>query len=319
VQAAGFASVVPMGGAPDSTVIRIPEHPTSRRSEQPYANYSFASPGYFATISTPFERGRDFTDADTLQSLHVTIINTSMAEKYFPGEDPIGKQVGVAATRFPVRTIIGVVADIKQASLREEPAPEMFVPYTQSEIKAWPSMQSMQFVLRSKAENASLLGSVRQAVGAVDSDLPIAKFATLSAMIDSSMTTDRFSMLLVSSFGVIALLLASIGMYGVISYSVLQRTPEIGIRLALGAGRVQILVIILCRAAYLAFAGIAVGLLGALASTRLITRFLYGVESADPLTFALVSLLLLAVALSASYVPARKAMQTDPMVAVRYE
>ncbi len=318
-QSAGLASVVPMGGAPDGTVIRMPEHPARNRSEQPYANYSFVSPGYFSTIGTPLLRGRDFNDADTLSSVPVTVISRSMANKYFHGEDPIGKQVGVATTKIPVRTIIGVVADIKHASLREEPDPEMFVPYTQNEIRVWPSMQTMQFAVRTRTEQAATVESVRQAVSAVDSDLPVAKFATLATLVDRSMTADRFSMLLVGSFGLLALLLASIGMYGVISYSVMQRTPEIGVRIALGAQRAQIFVMVLRQASRLAVAGIAIGLIVALGATRLMTRFLYGVQPTDAVTFAAVSFVLLLVIFLACYFPARRAMKVDPMIALRYE
>jgi predicted permease len=319
VRSAGFASVVPMGGTPDGSVIRMPEHPTVNRAEQPYANYSFVSPGYFAAIGTPLLRGRDISNSDTLSSLHVAIINSAMANEYFPGEDPIGKHVGVATSRIPVRTIVGVVADIKHASLREKPDPEMFVPYTQNEIKVWPSMQAMQFAVRAKADEGSISATVRDAVHSVDPDLPVAKFATLTTLVDRSMTADRFSMLLVASFGVLALILASIGMYGVISYSVMQRTPEIGIRMALGAQRGQILVMVLGQAGRLAGAGIVIGIVAALAATRLMTRFLYGVQPADPFTFAAVSFVLGAVALLACYIPARKATKVDPMVALRYE
>jgi predicted permease len=319
VESAGLASVVPMGGPPDGTVIRIPEHPAANRSEQPYANYSFVSPGYFATIGTPLLRGRDINDADTLSSVPVTIITSGMAKKYFHGEDPIGKQVGVATTKIPVRTIVGVVADIKHASLREEPDPEMFVPYTQNEIKVWPSMQAMQFAIRTRTDSTEVMESVRQAVHAVDPDLPIAKFATLTTLVDNSMTADRFSMLLVGAFGVLALILASIGMYGVISYSVMQRTQELGIRMALGAKREQIFVMVLRQGGLLACAGIVIGLVVALATTHLMARFLYGVQSTDPGTFAVVSFLLVAVALLACYIPARKAMKVDPMIALRYE
>jgi predicted permease len=319
IQSAGLTSVVPMGGAVDGTVIRMPEHPTTNRSEQPYANYSFASPGYFSTIGTPLLRGRDFSDADTLGSVPVTIITSSMAQRYFRGEDPIGKQVGVATTKIPVRTIIGVVANIKHASLREEPDPEMFVPYTQNEIGTWPSMQTMQFAVRTRADQTAITESVRQAVHAVDPDLPVAKFAALATLVDRSMTADRFSMLLVGSFGLLALILASIGMYGVISYSVMQRTPEIGVRMALGAQRAQIFVMILRQASRLAVAGIAIGLIAALGTTRLMARFLYGVQPADPVTFAAVSLLLASVTFLACYIPARRATNVDPMIALRCE
>lgn len=319
VESAGFTSVVPMGGSPDGTVIRIPGHPTANSSEKPYASYTFVSQGYFSTVGTPLLRGRDISDADTLGSAPVTIINSAMANKYFPGEDPVGKQVGVGSTKIPARTIIGVVANNKQASLREDTFAEMFVPYTQNEIKVWPSMQSMQFAIRTKTDSIPIGESVRQTVHTVDPDLPVAKFATLTTLVDKSMTADRFSMLLVSSFGVLALVLASIGMYGVISWSVLQRTREIGIRVALGARRQQIFVMILQQASRLAFAGIGIGLIAAFAATHLMVRFLYGVHPADPVTFVSVSLLLVSVTILACCVPARKAMKVDPMVALRYE
>jgi predicted permease len=319
VRSAGFASVVPMGGAPDSTVIRIPQHPAANRSEQPYANYSFISPGYFAAIGAPLLRGRDIGDGDTLQTEHVAIVNAALAAKYFPGEDAIGKQVGVGAARIPLRTIVGVVADIKHASLREPPQPEMFVPANQNEIKVWPTMQTMQFALRTGIDDQSMAESVRQAVHAVDPDLPVAKFATLTRLVDTSMTADRLSVMLVGSLGLLALLLASVGMFGVISYTVLQRTQEIGIRMALGAKRSQIFLLVLGNASRLAMAGIGIGLIAAFAATRLMKSFLFEVRPTDPITFVTVPLLLMLVVLLACYLPARRAMRVDPMSAIRYE
>lgn len=319
VRSVGFASVVPMGGAPDGTVIRIPEHPAANPAEQPYANYSFTSPGYFTAIGAPLLRGRDFSGTDALNAPGVTIINNAMANKYFPGEDPIGKQVGVGSTKIPVRTIVGVIGNIKHASLRETPEPEMLVPFTQNEIKVWPAMQTMQFAVRTKIDDASIGESIRQAVHAVDPNLPVAKFATLTTLVDTSMTADRFSMILVGSFGVLALILASIGMYGVISYSVMQRTPEIGIRMALGAKRSQIFLMVLRDGTYLAMTGTSIGLVAALAAARLMRRFLYGVQPTDPTTFLAVPVLLVFVVLLACYLPGRKAMRVDPMIALRYE
>jgi predicted permease len=319
VQTAGFASIVAMGGPTDNTVLRIPEHPTPLGGEPPTANYLFDSPGYFAAIGSPLQGGRDIADGDTLTNLPVTIINSTMAKKFWPGANPIGKQVGVGSTRYPLRTVIGVVPDIKQVSLREVTGPTMYVPYTQSEIKNWPSMQSMQFAIRTQVDPASIAGSVRQAVHQVDSNLPISNFGTLTTLVDTSMSADRFSMLLLAAFGVLALLLAAIGMYGVISYSVLQRTPEIGIRIALGARRSRIFMMVLGQGSRLVSTGIAIGLVVAFGVTRLMTSFLYEVRSTDPATFVSVSLLLIAVALLACYMPARRAMKVDPIIALRYE
>lgn len=319
VRSVGFSSVVPMGGAPDGSVIRIPERPTLHDREAPYANYSFISPGYFDSIGAQLVRGRDVSDGDTLLGMPVTLINSTMAKRYFAAEDPVGKQVGVGTTRYPARTIIGIVADIKHGSLREESAPEMFVPYTQNEIKIWPSMQAMQYAVRTKADPAFVTSSIQEAVHSVDPDLPVAKLATLTMLVSQSMTADRLSMLLVGSFGILALVLASIGMYGVISYSVMQRTAEIGVRMALGAARTKIFLMIIGQAARQACAGIFIGLMAALASTRMIARFLYGVGAADTITFILAALLLIVISLAACYIPARKAMNVEPMLALRCE
>jgi predicted permease len=319
VQAAGLVSEVPMGGSTDSTVIRVPDHPHANDKDHPYANYSFASPGYFSAIGTPLLRGRDFGDTDTTGSMLVTIINSAMAQKYWPGQDPIGRQVGVEDTRWATRTVIGIVADIKHNSLRDEPVPEMYVPYTQNEIKIWPSMQTMQVALRTKADPAALTASVREALRSVDADLPVANVATLAALIDDSMAQPRFSLFLMGSFGGLALALAMIGMYGVISYSVQQRTQEIGIRMALGASRGALLRMVLGLGAQLAAVGIAIGLLVSRMVTRTMESFLYQVRPTDPLTFATVSIALMCVALAACYIPARRAMRVDPMTALRYE
>ena len=319
VQSAGLASVVPMGGPPDGTVIRMPGHPTRDRSDQPYASYSSHRRGTSPPSVRHFWRGRDFSDADNSQRRARNHHLQQHGEEVLQRRDPVGKQVGVGSAKIPVRTIIGMVANIKHESLREEPFPEMFVPFTQNEIKVWPSMQTMQFAVRARADDGAIAENIRQAVDAVDPDLPVAKFAPLATLVDRSMTADRFSMSLVGLFGMLALLLASIGMYGVISYSVMQRTAEIGVRIALGAQRAQIFLMILGQASRLAVAGIVIGLISALGATRLMTRFLYGVQPADPLTFAAVSLLLALVDFLACYVPARRAMKVDPTIALRYE
>ena len=319
VQSAGLVSEVPMGGSTDGTTIRVPDHPTTNQNEQLYANYSFASPGYFSTIGTPLLRGRDFADTDKVDSPLVTIINSAMAQKYWPGQDPIGRQVGVSSVQWPTRTIIGVVADIKHSSLRDNPDPEMYVPYTQNEIKIWPSMQTMQAALRVKTNPASLTAAATRAIHSVDPDLPLSNIATLDSLVADSLAQPRFSLLLMAAFGGLALVLATVGMYGVISFSVAQRTQEIGIRMALGAARVSVFRMVLAQGARLAGLGIFIGLITALAVTRLMRSFLYGVQATDPLTFSVVSALLIGVALFACYLPARRATRVDPIVALRYE
>jgi putative ABC transport system permease protein len=316
VESAGIVEIVPMSGATESTALRIPGRPAAADEKPPYSNYTIASPGYFAAVGTPLLRGRDFLETDTSTSEPVTIINSSMAKKYWPNDDPLGKQVGPKSLKFPAATIVGIVADTKRLSLREQPSPEMYVLYTQ---KVWPSLLAMDVVLRANVDPASLTSSASEAIRSLDAGVPLAKVQTLTAVVDDSMTQQRFSVLLLGCFGALALLLASIGMYGVISYSVAQRTQEIGIRMVLGAQRRSVFQMVLGQGARLGGLGIMIGLVGALGVTRLLAGFLYGVRPTDPVTFAGVSLLLLAVALLACYIPARRAMRVDPMVAIRYE
>jgi predicted permease len=316
VESAGIIETLPMGGATESTGIRIPGHIPADKNETPYSNYTIASPGYFASVGTPVLRGRDFLESDTADSLPVTIINSAMAKKFWPSSDPLNQQVGPGSPLYPAATIIGIVADTKRLSLREQSTPEMFVLYNQ---KVWPSLLAMNVVLRTKTDPGSASTGAREAIHSVDLDLPLAKIATLETLVDDSVTQQRFTMLVLGAFGTLALLLASVGMYGVISYSTMQRTGEIGIRMALGAQRRNVLAMVLSQGGRLAGFGIGIGLLAALAMARLMASFLYGVGPADPATFAAVALLLGAVALLACYLPARRAMRVDPTVALRHE
>ena len=316
VQSAGIGETVPMGGEGESTGIRMPDHPAASQRELPFANYTIISPGYLSSIGTPILRGRDFSEADTADSMPVALVNVALEKKYWPSQGAIGKQVGPAGARYPLMTIVGVVPDVKHISLREEPTPEIYVVDTQ---KQWPSMLNMRVALRTKVEPASMTESVREAIHSLDPELPLAKVATLTTLVDDSLSQPRFAMLLLASFGVLALLLASIGMYGVISYSVMQRTQEIGIRIALGAERRKVFAMVLGQGARLAGLGIAIGLVAALGLTRIMASFLFGVRPTDPLTFAAVSLLLVLIALLACYLPARRATRVDPMVALRHD
>jgi predicted permease len=315
VEMAGMTEAVPMGGATESTVIRIVGRPVAKGSRPPIVDYTIVSPGLFRALGTPLLEGRDVLDSDTLAAPAVTVINRAMARRYWPGEDPIGKRLLVPSQRVPA-TIIGVVADMKHSSLREVPGPEMFEPYTQN---VWPSMALMRVVLRTKADPDDVIGSARQVIHDMDPGLPLAKLATLNTLTQAAMARDRFSMLLVGFFGGLALLLAAIGIYGVISYSVGQRTREIGIRMALGARRGSVFGMILRLGLKLAGLGIFIGILGALAVGRVLTGFLYGVRFTDLWTFTCVFVFLGAVALAATFFPARHAAKIDPMRALRHE
>jgi putative ABC transport system permease protein len=315
VQSASITEAVPMGGAPESTAIYIVGHPPASRNDVPIVNYTMVSPDFFATLGTPLERGRDFLDSDIATAQAVTVINRAMARRFWPKENPIGKQVLVPAQHHPL-TIVGVVADMKHSSLREDPSPEVFVPYTQD---AWPSLAIMQVVIRSHDAPESVIGGARSAIQSIDPRLPLAKVTTLSALSDSALSRERFSMLLLGFFGVFSLFLAAVGIYGVMSYSVSHRSREIGIRMALGATRGSVFSATLNHGVRLTVMGIGLGIGAALMAGRALTSFLYGVKSYDPFTFIVVSVVLAVVALVAGLFPAYRAASIQPMRALRSE
>jgi putative ABC transport system permease protein len=316
IESAAIVETVPLGGATESTGIRIPGKLPTSKAQGRYANYTIASPGFFATVGAPILRGRDFLESDTATSMPVTIINDAMAKKFWPDDDPLGKQLGPGSSLYPAATIIGIVANIKHLSMREQPGPEMYVPYTQ---KVWPSLLTMEVVVRTRLDSASASREIRDAINGVDADLPITNVTALTALVNDSVAQPRFSMLLLGVFAAFALILASIGIYGVISYSVAQRTREIGVRVALGATRISVFKLVVGEGARLAGLGIAIGVVAALGVTRMLDSFLYGVHPADPWTFVAVCALLIGVAVMACYFPARRATRVDPLEALRHE
>jgi putative ABC transport system permease protein len=315
VEAAGIGETVPMGGTGESTGLRIPGRPATRDLMPPFANYTIVSPGFHSAVRTPVLQGRDFLDSDTVDSMPVAIVNAAMARKYWPGQDVIGKPVGLPIRPFNM-TVVGVVANVKHLAMREEPGPEISVPYTQN---PWPSMLTMHVAVRTAMAPASITDAVRTAIRAVDPDLPLAGAATLDTVVADAMAQPRFSMLLVGGFGALALLFACVGLYGAVSYAVTSRTQEIGIRLALGAPRRRVFALVLRQCVQITGLGIAIGVVLSLIVLKAMAGFLYGVEPTDFATFAVVSVLLLAVALLACYVPARRATSVDPLLAIRAE
>jgi putative ABC transport system permease protein len=290
------------------------------------ANYNAVSPGYFRAMGIPLLNGRELEMGDSAKSPPVGVINRSMANKYWPNENPIGKSIEVyraVTERTPegVRVqfkphlleIVGIVGDIRQIALEAPPYPELFMPYDQ-----WPS-QEMSLVLRIAAEPSSLIPRVEKEIWRVDPDQPVTDIKTMDQWVAREATGRQFILLLIGAFASIAAVLAAVGIYGVASYGLRQRTHEIGVRMALGARPQQVVWLILRQNLTWLLIGIVAGLVGAIAMTRLLERYLYAVRPTDASTFALIILMQLAVAGLASFIPARRAAGVDPMVALRYE
>jgi putative ABC transport system permease protein len=315
VQSAGAVDNLPFSGNAVNSSFMIEGRPVPAATERPRAFYSAISSNYFQAMGIPFHRGNQFTDRDTANVPGVTIINETAARKYWPGEDPIGKRIkrGRPESKNPWLTIVGIVQSANQVSLREESRPEIYVPYLQN-----PS-RSFTLVARTASDPRNLTGAIREEVWATDKDLPVSSMKLMEDILSDSAAQPRFYMILLSIFAALALILAAVGVYGVMAYAVTLRTRDIGIRIALGARPRDIFKHVLGQALLLALIGLAIGLLLGVASTRVMSSLLYGVSPTDPLTLSATSFLLLAVALLASYIPARRATKVDPMVALRYE
>jgi predicted permease len=281
----------------------------------PTAQIDLVSPDYFRTMETPLKRGRFFTDADDRQAPPVVMIDEALAARYFSNRDPVGLRIkrGGPASQAPWVTIVGLVGNIKSDGFDKPDQPHLYVPIFQNPAYA------MAIYMRSDVAPLTLTQSVREQVRALDRDLPVFGERTMSQVAAESVSRRRFAMQLVGLFGILALLLAAVGIYGVIAYSVTQRTREIGIRVALGASRSAILRWVLKQGMILTIAGVVIGLVGALALTRLLRSLLFGVGPTDIVTFGALAIVLTIVALIACYVPARRATKVDPLVALRYE
>jgi putative ABC transport system permease protein len=275
--------------------------------------FNVVGPNYFKTMETPLLRGRDFSDADRKGAPEVVVINQTLATALWPNEDALGKRVSVSGPKGPFLEVVGVARDGKYRSLGETPHPYIYQPLLQSYDP------KVILVVRSTGEPQSVVTPVREQIRVLDANLPIADVKTLREQVDLSLFPSRVAAWTLGGFGVLALLLAAIGIYGVVSYSVAQRTREIGLRRALGAKESDVLKLVLGEGFFVISIGLALGLLVAFAATRLIAGFLYGVPPTDPLTFVGVPVLLGLIALGACYIPARRATKVDPLVALRYE
>ncbi len=312
VQSVALVRGLPFSGNGGTTAITLPDREAPPKGREPEVMFNTATPNYFETIGIPFIKGRLFDDHDQPNTTPVVIINQTMARKFWPNQDPIGKQVK-SVEDGSVATVIGLVGDAKHYWLEEEQQPQMYAAYSQQ-----PGYFAT-VVIRTKVEPLALSEQVRQALWKVDSDQPMWKIRTVEFLVNRSVADRKFLLALMGLFASLALVLTMIGLYGVISYLVRQRTQEIGIRLALGAQMRDILQMVLKQGMVLVLTGVALGLLTAWLTTRLIARLLYQVSATDPFTFAVIAIFLIVVALLACYLPARRATRVDPLVALRYE
>ena len=276
----------------------------------------FVSERYFTALGTPLVRGRFFTERDDRDAPAVVIINDALARQYFRGQDPVGKRLKNGGPERPDNqwmTIVGVVGDVNYSGLDTAPAPTVYFPFRQT------ADTGQYVVVRTAGDPRTLASAAREIVAALDKDLPVANLHTMDDLMAASVAAPRFRTTLVAIFAAVGLLLAAIGIYGVMSYAVTERTHEIGVRAALGAGRADVLRLVLGETLLLAALGVGVGVAGALATTQTIRALLFHVEPTDSSTFVAIALILVATALIASYIPARRALRVDPMVALRYE
>jgi putative ABC transport system permease protein len=317
VSAAAGAWPLPFSG--DNAIIsfEIQGRPTPP-GQHPLSDMAIVSPGYFHTMGIALVKGRDFNLRDDVTASPVVIINQSFARRYFPNQDAIGQRIQSGMSKGngpgPMREIVGVVGDSKHFSLSDEFAPEYYLPYSQ--VGFWPSLD---LLVRSTGNPAAQLDAVRNVIHRMDSELAIYNVQTMDEMVSHSTNQPRFNAFLLSLFAAVALLLTAIGLYGVMAYSVVQKTHELGVRMALGADPRDLLYMVLRRAIVLVGTGLGAGIVVGLGLARFLANMLYGVHPQDAATFAGVSVVLMAVGLLAGYVPARRASKVDPMVALRYE
>jgi putative ABC transport system permease protein len=328
VEAAGAVSELPLSDSYSSGTTFVEQTPVADLprfaglNNLPFmeTDYRTAAPGYFEAMQIPLERGRFLTDADTTDAPFVAVVDRDFARRFWPNQDPIGKRIAintVPKSNPPMPqwcTVVGVVGHVRHYGPDVEGREQAYFPLAQS-----PFFRSMYLAVRTTLEPGSVISAIRQQVLAIDKNMPIYEVSTMEQLLSNSVLQPRLNLTLLVTFAALALGLAAVGVYGVMAYTVTQRTHEIGIRMALGAQTGDVLKQVLTEGAQLAAIGLALGLAGSLAATRLIAALLFGVKPADPLTFAAVAVILASVTLVACYIPARRAMRVDPMVALRYE
>jgi predicted permease len=320
VQAAAIVGQLPLDAPRFNVSFDVQGHPSEFSTKDPIADFNAISPDYFPTMGIPLLQGRSFTDRDNAQSPAVVIVNQSLARRIWPGEDPIGKRIRLT-DNTPWMSIVGVVADLKNQALNAEARQEIYVPYVQANFAPNQNFTpyTIGLVVRAAFDPVSLSSAIRGEVRALDKSLPVYDIKAMDRIVADSISQPHLTTLLLAGFAGIALILVTIGVYGVISYSVAQRTREIGIRKALGAQTRDVTVLFVRQGLVLALIGVTIGLVVAFALTRVMTKLLYEVSATDATTFVAAPLLITAVALIACYIPVRRSVKIDPMIALRHE
>jgi putative ABC transport system permease protein len=315
VKAVATGSCLPLTGASGGMLLNIEGRTPVANWSQPVVGVSDVSPDYFRAMGVQLRAGRGFTEQDNKSAPRVIVINETLARRYFSGEDPIGKRIlyGGADNQL-AHTIVGVASDVKRYGVEAEVPPEIYEPYSQAEFLGF-----MRLAVRTAGDPLNLAAAVRRQIWAINADQPIINVMTMEQRLAESVAPRRFQMLLFGVFAAVALILATVGVYGIISHSVSRRTHEIGIRLALGAQASDVLRMVVWRGMILTLIGMAIGLAAALALTRVMKSLLFGVSATDPVTFAVIALLLVGVTLVACWIPARRATKIDPIIALRCE
>jgi putative ABC transport system permease protein len=318
VHSASMESFPPLTGLGAATAVHVLSQPSLALSDLPVANVRVVGPNYLATMNIPLRAGRFFNAQELAEEKHVTIINQAFADKYIRDVNPLGQQAAIYMKSLDEKEIkpseiIGVVGDVHQMGLDVSPEPTVYWPH--SELV----MSGMTILLRTTSDPLKLVATARGELQQLDPELPMAAVVTMDQLLADSLSRSRFTMLLLGIFSAVALVLAAVGIYGLIAYSVTQRTQELGIRIALGAQRRDVLRLVLGQGARLTLLGVVLGILAALAFSRLLASMLFDVSATDPLTYAGVAGLLAVVALLACFIPARRATRVDPLVALRYE
>ena len=314
VDSVGLANCPPVSGGCSSTLAQFDRGPFKVTPGMPDVGVHWATPEYFSTVGIQLQKGRVFTTQDRADSPKVVIVNEAAARAFWPNADPIGKTIALGFGGFEVGAeVVGVVSDVRYGTIEGAPGPDAYIPFLQS------PRGRMRLFVRSRLDEASLVAGIRREVQALDPNLPLTEVKTMEERVGDAMWRTRVAAWLFSTFAGLALLLTSIGIFGVMAQTVSQRTPEIGVRMALGAQRRDVLRLVLGRAGMLAGIGIALGVAVALGLTRVMSTLLYQVEPTDPQTLGAGAVILAAVALVACYLPARRAARVSPVVALRYE